>query len=153
MQTMESEKLGPKIILKNMDGFKQLRFIENTHLAVKIKGKQGYSIYRVSDGSFFCQFDDRQFKLLRSTTQRELLSPLATGILDEQTKKIYPANVQCLLHLGAKSLHLYSQDLINSKTQKSDKILVLGLPAPGLFALSLYLYGQAGHAKEHLVTQ
>jgi hypothetical protein len=43
--------------------------------------------------------------------------------------------------LGAKSLHLYSEDLINSKTQKSDKILVLGLPAPGLFALSLYLYG------------
>ena len=41
----------------------------------------------------------------------------------------------------------------SSKAQKSEQILVLGLPAPGLFALSLFLYGQAGHAKEKLVTQ
>ena len=82
-------------------------FLGHNLIAARMKGFTGcYGIYRVSDGTKLCHFDDKDFKFVRQTTCPEFIDPVVYRILDLCSNKIYPATVKTLIHLGAYKVNL-----------------------------------------------
>ena len=84
---------------------------------------------------------NHDLELYRNRSPNEIIC----GIIDVATNKFYDIDLKSLFHLGAYDINLFTEDLKNEKYRK--KIIVLGLPAPGLFIQKFRRFERSEHTE------
>ena len=108
-------------------------FIGDDHFLISDQThKHIYNVFRASDCSRICRFDSTDFLFCKQSTAPLLLEwDYVQAIIDKKAKKIYPANIRTILHLGARGVHMFSEDM-DSIQRNDNKLEIFGLPVPSL---------------------
>jgi hypothetical protein len=139
----------------NLDVRSDAFFLGNELFGIKLNSttkENTWVIFRVKDCSKMCVFDACHSTFVYSEYydpdyELRKVPPQVSGIIDFESCKIYPPNINTLIHLGVKELNLFRDDTkiiqaFEDTTYHPDSwYQVLGLPAPALlpFALKKHL--------------
>jgi hypothetical protein len=89
-------------------------------------GNNLLSFFRTKNGSRLGVLDTSNSVILYNSTA---FKRNPTGILDLVQLKVYPANIQTIIHLGAQQLKIFQEDVVNKIVVRKGQIQLLGLPA------------------------
>jgi hypothetical protein len=82
---------------KNADMF----FLNNHLICINTIKEYVWAIFRISDATKLCSFPAHNVEFLYDAEKDADTPPYITGLVDKLTKKLYPATLNSMIHLGA----------------------------------------------------
>ena len=79
-----------------------------------------WAIFRITDATRLCTFPSHNIEFLYDAEKDADNPPFITGMVDKLTKKLYPATLNSMIHLGATEMNLFEDDLDSFEVPDSE---------------------------------